>query len=191
MKKIKTLTRNESAQIILVGTHLDEFNKASSEQRDAVNETLGLLQKTINRLQLKLLGLYCVSCTDGLGIKDLKDKILEIAENCSHFQKLPQTYVNLLEVLKKERAKKAKQDALGIISWQTFCQMAQLCHVKAKAVQDVAQFLHDTGNIVHFHDTQAGLDDIVILNPQALVRCLLRRCLQLCVGGCDVLYYLI
>jgi serine/threonine protein kinase len=167
IKKIKAMTR-EKAKVILIGTHLDEYSKLGKTEQDQIQAALSQVQQKIAVNDLKFMGSFLVSCTDGLGMQDLKSRVLEVAENANHFPSLPVTWVNLLNLLQKEKSKKSKHDILGAITWDRFCEMAKSCHVLSKNTLNVAQFLHDTGNIVHFHDIKAGLNDLVILNPQEL-----------------------
>jgi hypothetical protein len=163
------MTHPEAAKVILIGTHLDEFNQLSKDAQQKIQESLQEFQKNISTHQLNFIGSFFVSCTDGLGMQELKQRVLEVTENANHFDKIPQTWVNLLNLLQKEKTRKSKQDILGTITWDRFCEIAKSCHILAKHMLQVAQFLHDTGNIVHFHDSKAGLSDLVILNPQELV----------------------
>jgi hypothetical protein len=52
------------------------------------------------------------------------------------------------------------------LSWKDFKTMAAECGLADRSVSAAAQFLHDLGSLVYFHEMDGDLHDVVILDPQ-------------------------
>jgi hypothetical protein len=84
---------------------------------------------------------------------------------------VPVSYNKLVELLKQEKKTLATgKENLVTIDWKQFKKLAISANVAPNDIEGVAKFLHDTGVIVHFHEKKSALDNLIILNPQALVR---------------------
>ncbi|EGG24144.1 leucine-rich repeat-containing protein [Cavenderia fasciculata] len=150
-------TRTKDAPIIIVGTHLDDSNKASAK---AVKKKM--LEKYLPRFP-NIRAIKMVSCTNGKGISSLRETLEEIVQSQPTMgESLPRSYM-LLENLVKEETKKR---IIPTIPWQEFVQMGTICTITDEAeLLRATMFLNQLGSLVYF-SKELGLKQFVILDPQ-------------------------
>ncbi len=115
--------------------------------------------------------IFKISCVSGKEIEKLRKRLAEVGEEC--ITQAPNSFISVvthLRNLKNKMATNNNSDDLWTMDWTEFTKLAERCFVETKELHALAQFLHNTGNIIYYDDKVSGLDQYVILNPQALVR---------------------
>ena len=102
-----------------------------------------------------------VSCATGDGIPKLKEELEKVASRINLL--VSANWIMLLEKLRNKRQKK-----VDYITFKNLKKSAKNCLIHADELPIVVDFLKDTGSIIHFSDSYAKLNEIVILNPQWL-----------------------
>eukprot|EP01133_Synstelium_polycarpum_P001517 gene1517-1772_t len=150
-------TRTKDAPIIIVGTHLDDSNKAEAKRIKK-----RMRDKYCTRFP-SILAVKTVSCTNGKGVASLRETLENlVASQPNMGESLPRSYM-LLENLVKEETKKR---TIPTIPWPDFVQLGTICTITDEAeLLRATMFLNQLGSLVYF-PKEAGLRQLVILEPQ-------------------------
>ncbi|KAL6057002.1 Myotubularin-like phosphatase domain [Balamuthia mandrillaris] len=154
----------KGAPIVVVGTRQD---LASQSQ---VNELFLKMQSQFADFGVKKY--IAVSCLTGKGLKALKDGIVELALSQRNMgEQIPVSYLELEKVAFRMKVERQKNRQPPTISWpdfreEVFKNVSGLTN--DEELIRAAEFLHELGSLVYFHDVKTGLSDIVILDPQWL-----------------------
>ena len=100
-------------------------------------------------------------------MKELLAKIAEVAlSQPTMGEKLPTAYLSVEERIFGQR----ETIRPPILRWNRFCDMVglQAVGLTKETLKDAVLLLYDLGSVVYFDDETAGLNDIVILDPQYL-----------------------
>eukprot|EP01103_Thecamoeba_quadrilineata_P001906 TRINITY_DN1176_c0_g1_i2.p1 TRINITY_DN1176_c0_g1~~TRINITY_DN1176_c0_g1_i2.p1 ORF type:complete len:1699 (+),score=387.97 TRINITY_DN1176_c0_g1_i2:81-5177(+) len=151
------LSRAPRPTILLVATHLD---LVPDSERQALLDRVS--ERYLRRYSM-IKGFLSTSCLNRDGVDALREKIVEISmKDHTLRERVPKSYQLLAQVLKYEREKRQQR----AIKWSTFEDLALAAGVQNDDVPVAAEFLTDTGVIVHFDDPQ--FRDLVILDAQHL-----------------------
>lgn len=97
-----------------------------------------------------------VSCKTNLGIDELRSRLLELAwAQPSMGERIPASYLSLEARVKGLVA--AKTLVPPTMSWREFRALATECGLADRSVTAAAQFLHDLGSLVYFHEVRSAL----------------------------------
>eukprot|EP01132_Coremiostelium_polycephalum_P001332 gene1332-1678_t len=155
-------SKAESAPIILVGTHLDDFLSTHTEQE--LDEILSnIYNKYFRRFKLK--GICVVSCLTGSGFDKFQDLLKRtVSELPSLKQPIPELYVKLEKLIIKKRSTLSPP----ILTWQNYSQMvlSNLDFHDEIHVKVATKSLVSLGIVSFFDETH--LDNYVFLDPQWL-----------------------
>eukprot|EP01125_Pyxidicula_operculata_P004902 TRINITY_DN1814_c0_g1_i1.p1 TRINITY_DN1814_c0_g1~~TRINITY_DN1814_c0_g1_i1.p1 ORF type:complete len:2509 (+),score=641.73 TRINITY_DN1814_c0_g1_i1:27-7553(+) len=178
------IARVHQPKVIIVGTHLDLYMKArglsttntsttntqNAPVFDAKQLSVEYLSKISNLTSsLASLAFYSVNTMSEEDLAELRDNIEEeILSDSTLVKDLPFSY-SQLELLMKERAQSLD---VPIINQQELMKMGAACNMNQKRdILQCTRLLHDLSTIIYF-DKMSHLSDIVILNPQWLVKML-------------------
>jgi hypothetical protein len=144
--------------IVLVGTHLDDPQCTPSHVQD--------MQDRVKRFKMTFTNIkdvIFVSCTSGLGIKELRQRLTELASNQKIMTTLvPQTYLVLDRIVLHQ-----KEAGRPILKWNEYQQLGSKANITDdRTLISATEFLHDVGSLIWFN--QSSLRDLVILDPQWL-----------------------
>jgi serine/threonine protein kinase/GTPase SAR1 family protein len=158
LKIIRTTGGVIPCPVVLVGTHLDDPLLTPELQQDARDKCKRFKERYTN-----IKDICYVSCVAGDGIKELRQRLLEIAMQQKILTNLvPQSYLTLDKVINQ-----MKVDNRPVLKWAEYMALANKCNISDQNVLIAAtEFLHDVGSLIWFN--QPSLKDIVILDPQWL-----------------------
>jgi len=172
MRQIRTLSgNNRKSPIFIVATHCDD----PSLSEEAILHKLNDVGQ--NFPKYRYAGLQCivpVSCKTGMGIEQLKEKLVEVASQDWFRPRVAQSWVGLHDHIRVQR----EHMQLEKVEWKTYCQWASESGVPDSEVMTCTSFLTNVGSIIFY--TEAGgtadsasapepaVDDLVVLNPQWL-----------------------
>jgi len=161
---LNTVTvRAKTAPVILVGTHLDDKKCNKKYVESYFESLLSKYQKKFPNLSFHI----AISTSTGKNIDVLKAKIIKIASSQPTMgETIPKSW---LSVESKVRSIKSFNQQ-PILQYRTYKKLAQDSGIPESRVSQVTQFLHDLGVLVHFRDSEGGLNEIVILDPQWLTK---------------------
>lgn len=158
--------------VILVGTHAD--SKEFKNNENLLVQKLEQAAEEYSRFKnIKMI--IPVSCSEGIGIEELKQSIINIALEQKYMgEKLPSTYVSLEEAVQKCKEEKANRSQPPILDWNEFKVLAQKCHINNEESLKVAtKFLHDLGVLLYYpsnrNEGDLDLNNLVIVDPQWLI----------------------
>ena len=168
LKKIRNLSKRDNPVIVLVGTHLDEFQEIEDNFRESINSKIEeLLQSSLGTSICKY---FKVSCSSGENIVELKEYLRtlpDIDQSQLCVSEIPISYQNLLEKLKNEKKKlDNKTKGFPFLTMDQFTRLTLESNIPPNDIAGVAKWLHDNGIIVHYSDKKGN--DMIILNPQSL-----------------------
>ncbi|XP_025077380.1 uncharacterized protein LOC112554025 isoform X3 [Pomacea canaliculata] len=138
------------APIFVVGTHVDQVSKVELPTKE--------MQKKYNQI----VGFFFVSSFTGQGIKNLKEKVVEITLQQQYMgEKIPGVWLSFEDNMKRIADR-------SVIPYSELEKIANQSGIfeKSEVVQAV-QFLHELGSLQHF--TKEFLKDQVVINPQWIV----------------------
>ena len=124
---------------------LNTFQRIMIKYKDRFSSIVSFISISIYKNQK--------SSSKNKGIKELKLKLIEIAKlkGLIH-QKLPSTYVLLMNDLKKKYEEKRINSLPPILSWKEFNEIGKSLHVPESNLTEAAEFLHRIGSIIYFSD---------------------------------------
>jgi len=156
MNQIRSIGQNNSrAAIFVVGTHLDD-KRCSSEYTSKLLEEVRM--RYPKRRFYGMQEVIGVSCKSGIGIKELKQLLVQVAVSSPVIVPVP--WVKFSEHLVQ------RQQAQSYVSRIEFSKWARSFGITD--FREVLVFLSEVGSILYFDDSANGLKDIVILDPQFL-----------------------
>lgn len=95
-----------------------------------------------------------VSCKTGAGIDELRSRLLELAwAQPSMGERIPASYLSLESRVKAIVATKAVVPPT--MPWKEFRALGTECGLADRSITAAAQFLHDLGSLVYFHEVCA------------------------------------
>ncbi|EGC30717.1 roco6, ROCO family protein [Dictyostelium purpureum] len=155
-------SKAESAPILLIGTHLDDYLQTHNE-----SELDDILSNIYNKYfrKFKLKGICVVSCSTGHGFDQFLDLLKKtVVDLPSLKQSLPELYLKLEKLIIKKRTTMAPP----ILTWQNYSQMvlSNLDFHDEVHVKVATKSLVPLGSISFFDEP--GLDQYVFLDPQWL-----------------------
>ncbi|MHB0946390.1 MAG: leucine-rich repeat domain-containing protein [Sedimentisphaerales bacterium] len=140
---------SDNAPVIMVMTKLDERKKAIN-------------QAAIQKQFPNVVGFYEVSAEQDIGIKELRERIIEEIEKLEQIgTTLPKQWVDIREQL--EEMKKYGKNYITYKVYQDIC--CDEHRLNKKQAMHLAGYYHELGIILHFSDNPV-LKDIVFLNPE-------------------------
>ncbi|KAF2069141.1 hypothetical protein CYY_009538 [Polysphondylium violaceum] len=155
-------SKAENAPILLIGTHLDDFNEHHTEQE--LDEILNnIYLKYFRKFRLK--GICVVSCLSGAGFDNFQDLLKKtITELPLIKQPLPDLYLKLEKLIIKKRSTLSPP----ILTWSNYCSMvlSNLDFHDDIHLKVATKALVPLG-ILSFFD-EPGLDNYIFLDPQWL-----------------------
>eukprot|EP01117_Protostelium_nocturnum_P004285 TRINITY_DN1566_c0_g1_i1.p1 TRINITY_DN1566_c0_g1~~TRINITY_DN1566_c0_g1_i1.p1 ORF type:complete len:1485 (+),score=528.53 TRINITY_DN1566_c0_g1_i1:71-4525(+) len=159
--------RAPKAPIVIVGTHVDNPK--------CTDEYLEELQEKINNeyfSRFNNIKFVCeVDAKKGKYIDELINFLGEIAvEQPRMGEMIPKSYLLLEEKVLKERKRRTKnKPGYPIMTMAEYSQMAVGCSISEDALPRATEFLYEIGVLIHFTDTNRGLNNLVFLDPRFLV----------------------
>ena len=159
MKQIKILCQ-DSALIIMVGTHCENM------QPDHITSTSHSIRNRFPKhkfpnFQNQILP---VSAKSGIGIRELKKALVQLANECTIQLTVPVSWVQLYETIKV----KLNIAGTDYVEWPIYLSWCNRCGIlNDPEVQLATKHLTNTGALIHYHNDE-DLKDLVIINPQWL-----------------------
>jgi len=160
------MARVSKPKIILVGTHLDEYQKLHSVDIAQLNQYF--TSKYLPIVPLKFFAVSCVGTEENINIlrSEIED---QISTDLSVVKELPYSHV-LLEASLKEKALELSD--FPILTLNDLMRLGNTCGIASMGkILECTRILHSIGSIIHF-DKLGQLRDFVVLDPQWLVRML-------------------
>lgn len=144
--------------VVLVGTHLDDPALTPELLQDAKDKCKRFKERFTN-----IKDVAYVSCLNGDGIKELRQRLVDIAMQQKILTNLvPQSYLSLDKLINQ-----MKLDNRPVLKWAEYSSLANKCNISDQNVLiSATDFLHDVGSLIWFN--QPTLKDLVILDPQWL-----------------------
>jgi len=141
--------------ILMVGTHLD----AKCCTPEFVDEKLAELSSHYPKRRFNGLdGIYTVSCKKGTGVKELKQRLVDLAGFMPIIT--PVTWMRL-----KDRIMSLDTQ---YITWAAWRDMALDFGLSEAELRPAITLFSDTGILLYYDDQQSGLSDLVILDTSWL-----------------------
>ncbi|XP_070542862.1 leucine-rich repeat serine/threonine-protein kinase 1-like [Ptychodera flava] len=179
--------RAPESHVILVGTHVDTIPQ---DKRKRILESIHLKIATsfVNKKGRGfpfIVAFNTVSCTTGVGIMELKkeiyNRVLKIPNRHSAERligrKVPRSYLLLQEEVVAE-VKRRSADDPPVLTEEEFDELAKRIPDNdidtAEDLQLAANFLHETGQIIHFNDQMRDLNTLYFIDPLWLCNFLAR-----------------
>ena len=161
-------TRARGSPMILVGTHCDDKDCTTEYVQAYIDQLIKTLKPERFKSSLgiqSVKGIYTVSSKRRIGIKELMDGITDVAIKNQYVGKyFPLSWLKLESTITTLRLNKLKP----FMKWDEFHRVAVGCNLEADAIKEVVKFLHSTGVLCYFDDSNNDLNDLVILDPQFL-----------------------
>ncbi|GAM27829.1 hypothetical protein SAMD00019534_110050 [Acytostelium subglobosum LB1] len=151
------------AQVVLVGTHLDELTSGQEERIQAE------IDSKFCAAFPSIKGFLAVSCKTSKNINKLQALLVKVGRAEKKLgQSHPQSFTQLESLIVNER----EMNNPPIITKHEFLAMAEQCGITADQVPKASHFLKELGIIVYFDDDKSGLDAFVFIDPPWLTRLL-------------------
>ena len=190
LQLIRQLSKeSDTTPTYLVGTRLDLCETSENN----INEFMSFLRKKFPReMYYYLKDILFTSCKTGLGLEELKQKIISTVESPGFLQVIPKSWVCLHDLLSSFQTKgfgsaiwkksqavisqlERSSSILGIdskdsriITWQAFNAFAAQCNVED--ISAATKFLSNNGCITYYNNIKyPELQSIVILDPQWII----------------------
>jgi internalin A len=116
-------------------------------------------QAAIQKEFPNVIGFHEISALTGTGVEQLKQRIFDELEN------LPMIGKKLIKQWIKIREALAEKHKSNFITYKQYLNICDSFNVSPNKASSIAQYYHDLGVILHFHD-DIILGDKVILNPE-------------------------
>jgi hypothetical protein len=144
-------------KVIMVGTHMDMMK--DEKKLEELREKLTALKSIV-----PLVDVHFLSSKTKKGVKEFIEKMLDTTLKMP----LMKTEVPLSYQLAASKIE-AVRGSNAVMTWVEFCSLlVPLNFTSEGSIITLADFLHDVGIIIWFN--QAGLKDLVILDPQWLAQ---------------------
>jgi hypothetical protein len=156
MNQIRAIGSSTSlSPVIMVGTHQDAKECTPTYVEDTVMElSIRYPKRRFNGLE----GICTVSCKKGTGVKELKQRLVDLASSMPII--VPITWLRLKEHIEHLE--------LPYIPWSMWRALALDCGVHESELLPCIELFNNTGLLLYFNDEQAGLADLVILDSNWL-----------------------
>ena len=167
-------SRAPGVSVMLVGTHLDDKRRVSSNRvRDvaaALRRTLASWERSfapserlvIIRPPESDVPFYPVSAISGEGVAEVRERLLDVAaDQPSLRERVPRIYLQLLDVVRMRR----RTENLPIVSWDRLREWSGF--EDEPQLERAVQLLHDWGELLWFGESST-LRSVVVLSPQWL-----------------------
>eukprot|EP01127_Copromyxa_protea_P004588 TRINITY_DN1443_c0_g1_i2.p1 TRINITY_DN1443_c0_g1~~TRINITY_DN1443_c0_g1_i2.p1 ORF type:complete len:1061 (-),score=156.00 TRINITY_DN1443_c0_g1_i2:321-3503(-) len=156
LKRIKLMKRKNGAfpPVITVGTHLDHFEVTKS-YLNFIENRVGKWKK---KIYPNIVEHVNVSCTSNKGMKQLREKIIQVAGGHRLINSLvPQAYLSLAHFIHELKSK------YTVMSWKTYASLAfKDASMGGEMIKEATRFMHEAGLLLWFD--RSGVSDMVILH---------------------------
>ncbi|KAL5013850.1 hypothetical protein ScPMuIL_008120, partial [Solemya velum] len=171
--------RAPGCPVIVVGTHIDKIPKES--QRKMREDITNKLHELASKPGFPVIcESAVVDCTnENPGIEELRNSIKNVIDNYSvrgqpvMGQKVPASYVKLIELLSEEARNLQRTSCVPIIRHKQLVKIVQNTGLNIDENDELEQavrFLHESGVLLHYEDSANQLKDLYFIDPGWLCR---------------------
>jgi Leucine-rich repeat (LRR) protein/serine/threonine protein kinase len=141
--------------VVIVGTHVDD-RKCDAKYVEATFKSMR--RKYSHRFPF-VREYVAVSSKTGKGLGKLTETLVSLARSNTSFHNIPDAYTKLEKSILQIRT------TANTLSLTDFSGVAVQAGVEPSNMSSCLQFFHDVGLVMYFDDKNAGLRDLVILDP--------------------------
>jgi GTPase SAR1 family protein len=153
-------SRAPHSPIILIGTHTDHKLCTKELLTTSEHHISAVLRPHFSQIR----AFIPVSCKTRKNVDALQSELLQVGRE-KKVRFYPRSFLQLEDIIRAERVLQLPP----IMTITEFSKAAMSCGIDEKSCKGVAEFLCNLGVVVYWNNRWNGLDDLVVLDPQARI----------------------